>query len=102
MELSDGDSAEKDGRARFCIDFRRLNSVTEKDAYPLPFIHSILVKLRAAKDFPTLDLRNGYWHVALTDESKPLTVFTVAGRGMYQFRVLLFGYMRHQPPSSAF
>lgn len=39
----------RDGRARFCIDFRRLNSVAEKIAYLLPFMHSILGNLRAAK-----------------------------------------------------
>lgn len=39
----------------------KLNSVTEKDAYPLQFIHAIVDKLRAAKYFPPLDLKNSYW-----------------------------------------
>ena len=88
----------KDGKYRFCIDFRRLNEVTEKDAYPLPFIHSILDRLREAKYFSTLDLKQGYWQVPLTNASKPLTAFTVPGRGLFQFRVMPFGL--HAAPAT--
>lgn len=88
----------KDGRPRFCIDFRKLNSVTEKDAYPLPYINAILDKLRAASYFSTIDLKNGYWQVALTNESKPLTAFTVPGKGLFQFRVMPFGL--HAAPAT--
>ena len=39
----------KDGSYRFCVDFRKLNAVTKKDAYPLPYVSSILNRLRGAK-----------------------------------------------------
>lgn len=52
--------SKKDGRPRFCIDFRQLNQVTERDAYPLPFINAILEKLRCARYFSSLDLKDGY------------------------------------------
>jgi hypothetical protein len=53
----------KDGKYRFCIDFRKVNEVTRKDAYPLPFINVILDKLRRARYISTIDLKSGYWQV---------------------------------------
>lgn len=81
----------KDGTHRFCIDFRKLNDVTEKDAYPLSHIATTLDKLRGAKYLSTLDLKNGYWQVLLAPESRPATAFTVPGRGLMQFRTMPFG-----------
>ena len=51
----------KDGSVRWCIDYRKLNDVTVKDAYPLPRIDSCLDCLASAKLFSTLDLQSGYW-----------------------------------------
>jgi len=50
----------KDGSARFCVDYHRLNSVTERDAYPLPCIDDCLDALGCAKLYTTLDLASGY------------------------------------------
>ena len=47
----------KDSRLRFCIDLRRLNNRTIKDAYSLPKIESILDSLIGAQIFSTLDLK---------------------------------------------
>ncbi|KMQ82026.1 reverse ribonuclease integrase, partial [Lasius niger] len=69
----------KDGKPRFCIDFRRVNNVTEKDAYPLPQVTATLDKLRGARYLTTLDLKSGYWQVPLAPESRPITAFTVPG-----------------------
>lgn len=87
----------KDNSYRFCIDYRRLNEVTEKDAYPLPQINATLDKLKGAKYLSTIDLKSGYWQVPLARESKPLTAFTVPGRGLMQFKVLPFGL--HSAPA---
>ncbi|XP_076300585.1 uncharacterized protein LOC143218903 [Lasioglossum baleicum] len=88
----------KDGKHRFCVDFRRLNKVTKKDAYPLPQINAMLDKLRGARYLSTIDLKNGYWQVPLTPASRPLTAFTVPGKGLLEFRVMPFGL--HSAPST--
>ena len=51
----------KDDTYRFCIDYRRLNDVTKKDAYPVPDVKDALDNLRGAKYFATIDLLSGYW-----------------------------------------
>lgn len=80
----------KDGKYRFCIDFRKVNAVTKKDAYPLPYINAMLDKLREAKYISSIDLKGGYWQVPLSPESKQITAFTVPSRGLFQFTVMPF------------
>ena len=58
----------KDGRLTFCIDLRRLNNRTVKDACSLPKIESILDSLIGAKIFSTLDLKADYWQVEMAEE----------------------------------
>ena len=88
----------KYGKPRICIDFWKLNSVTRRDAYPLPQVNATLDKLRGARYLSTIDLKNGYWHVPLAEDSKPLTAFTVYGRGLFKFNVMPFGL--HSAPST--
>jgi len=88
----------RDGGFRFCIDFRRLNAVTEKDAYPLLHITVTLDKLRGARYLSILDLKNGYWQVPLAPDSRPVTAFTVLGKGLMQFRTMPFGL--HSAPAT--
>ena len=55
----------KDGTTRFCVDFRKVDDLTKKDAHPLPRIDDTLDTLGAAQWFTTLDLASGYWQVEL-------------------------------------
>ncbi|KAL6417460.1 hypothetical protein ACFW04_012719 [Cataglyphis niger] len=88
----------KDGTYRFCIDYRKLNQASKKDAYPLPHIIATLDKLRGARYLSTLDLKEGYWQVPLDMGSRPATAFTIPGRGLFQFWVMPFGL--HSAPAT--
>ena len=72
----------KDGSVRFRVDYRRLNAVTQFDAYPLPRIDETFKALGRSHYFTTLDLLNGYWQVGLTESAKIKSAFTVRG-GLY-------------------
>ena len=81
----------KDGSLHFCIDLRKLNARTIKDAYSLPRIKESLDCLNGASIFTFLDLKSGYWQVELDDESILLTAFTVGPLGFYEWVRMPFG-----------
>ena len=64
----------KDGSLRMCVDYRRLNSATHSDAYPMPRIDNLIDRLGKAKYITALDLTRGYWQmpVAARDSTRPL------------------------------
>ena len=76
----------KDGSMHFCVDYRRLNALTTKDAYPLPRIDDSLRLLGNQQWFSTMDLASGYWHVAMPPEAKCKAAF-VTNEGLFQFRL---------------
>jgi hypothetical protein len=80
----------KDGGDRFCINLRKVNAATKKDFYPLPRIDDLMDEIGKAKWFSLLDLKWGYWQIALVSEAKVKTAFTTP-MGLYQFRVMPFG-----------
>ena len=81
----------KDGSLQFCIDLRKLNNQTIKDAQSLPRIEDSLDCLNGAAIFMSLDLQSGYWQVEMTEDSKPLTTFTVRPLGFYECVWMPFG-----------
>lgn len=80
----------KDGSTRFCVDYRKLNSVTRKDAFPLPRVEESLTMLSQAKFFSTLDLASGYWQVPVQPEDRQKTAFTTP-MGLYEWDRMPFG-----------
>ena len=86
----------KDSTLRFCIDFRKLNDVTVKDAHPLPRIDDTLEALKGAKIFFILDLKSGYWQVPIKEEHKNKTFFRTSSGQLYEFNRLPFG-LRNAP-----
>ena len=80
----------KNGKLRFCVDYRKLNSLTQRDCHPLPRIDELLDMFGCAKYFTTLDLASGYWQVAMAPEDQPKTAF-ITSYGLYEFKVMPFG-----------
>ena len=81
----------KDGSLQFCIDLRKLNNQTIKDAQSLPRIEDSLDCLDGPAIFTSLDLQLGYWQVEMIEASKPLTAFTVGPLGFYECVWMSFG-----------
>ncbi|KAL5010990.1 hypothetical protein ScPMuIL_013295, partial [Solemya velum] len=69
-------ATKSDGSLRFCVDYRKLNEVTIKDAYPLPRITEALEQLGHSSWFTSLDMISGYWQVGLDPSSADKTAFT--------------------------
>ena len=82
---------EKDGKQRLCLDSRRLNEVTVKDAYPQPKISGILSRLPKAEFISALDLKHAFWQISLDEGSRDMTAFTVPNRPLYRYKVMPFG-----------
>ncbi|CAF4829214.1 unnamed protein product, partial [Rotaria sp. Silwood2] len=72
---------------RFCIDYRRLNDITIKDAFPLPRIDEIFDQLCDAMYYTKFDFKSGYFQVPLSKEARPKTTFSTRNNH-YQFTVL--------------
>ena len=81
----------KDGTIRFCVDYRKLNNRTIKDAYAIPRIEDSLHLLAGSKYFSKLDLRSGYWQVEVKEEDKAKTAFKVGTLGFFEFNRMPFG-----------
>ena len=86
----------KPPQRRMCVDYRRINKlqpeVTKTDSgkgcislIPLPKIDELYTKLQGYKDFSSLDLRSGYYHIGLMDSAKPKSAFVLSSLGKYQF-----------------
>ena len=78
-----------DGSYRFCVDYRRVNAVSRKDAFPIPDIQDALDSLKGSRHFATLDLLSGYWQLPMTDRAKERSAFCTR-RGLFQFKRMPF------------
>ncbi|CAF4410957.1 unnamed protein product, partial [Rotaria magnacalcarata] len=81
-----------DGTYRFLVDFRRLNSITKKDAYPQPSAEELIYRLSGHSYFTKLDLKSGYFQIPIVESDKEKTAF-VTPDGHYEFNVLAQGLM---------
>jgi transposase InsO family protein len=79
-----------DGSRRLIIDSRYLNSVTEKNAYPLPLISEIIEKLKGARIFTKMDLRWGYYNVRIREGDEWKAAFATR-YGAFEPLVMTFG-----------
>ncbi len=75
---------------RMCIDFRKVNKVTKKDHYPLPFIDQMLERLSKKTHFCFLDGYSGFSQIAVKQQDQEKTTFTCP-YGTYAYRRMPFG-----------
>lgn len=80
----------KNGEPRMCIDYRKLNSLTVQDNYPLPRIDDQVDRLRDGIYFTSLDLKSGYHQIPMKEDCKKYTAFTTPS-GLYEFNRMPFG-----------
>ena len=74
----------KDRGLRFCIDFRKLNAQTRKDAFPLSWIHDAIDALSGSKYYTTVDLLSGFLQTPMEESPKQYTTVTVGTLGFFQ------------------
>ena len=80
-----------DGSLRFCVDYRRLNSLTIRDSYPLPRMDDCIDSLGDAFLFTTLDCNISYWQITVSKKDQDKTIF-VCHAGIYQYKRMPFGF----------
>lgn len=80
----------KNGELRMCVDYRKLNAKTRRDAFPLPRIDESLDALKGANYFSTLDLASGYHQIAMDEEDRQKTAF-ITPFGLFEFKRMPFG-----------
>lgn len=82
----------KDGSIRVCVDYRKINQKMVKDEYPLPVIDDHIDKLCKTGVFSTLDLKNGFFHLPIDEDSIKYTAFVTSNpEGQYEFLRAPFG-----------
>ena len=80
----------KDGRVRWCIDYRKLNKVTRKDSFPLPRIEQCIDTLAGNWWFSTLDMTSGYWQIEVDERDRDKTAFSTK-YGLFEHIRMPFG-----------
>jgi Reverse transcriptase (RNA-dependent DNA polymerase) len=79
-----------DGTTRVCVDYRGLNSVTKKDAYPISRMDELFSRFNGSQYYSILDMLSGYWQTVLQAESREKTAFSTR-YGHFEWLVLPFG-----------
>lgn len=81
----------QNGKWRFCVDFRAVNSVTPLDKYPIPKPDTVFAALGGAEYFSTMDANKGYHQFKITKKDRYLTAFTTEQEGQWQYKRVPFG-----------
>ena len=84
-----------DGTFRMCTDYRKVNSVTKTDTFPIPRIDDCIDNIGHSKYVTKFDLLKGFWQIPMTDRAKEISAF-VTPDGLFQYKVMPFG-MKNSP-----
>ncbi len=63
------------GEIRFCVDYRRLNAITNKNRYPIPLIEETLAQFEGAKYFTKIDIHQAFYQIRMSEDLEELTTF---------------------------
>jgi hypothetical protein len=80
----------KDGRRRFCGDYRPLNLQTRRDSFPMPLVDDVISQLGKSAWFIALDLQSGFWQIKMAPEDRGKTAL-ITKNGLYDWTVMPFG-----------
>ena len=80
----------ENGQSRLCFDYRKVNSVTRLDCFPLPRIEDCIDRIGNALYISKLDLLKGYWQVGLSPRAQEISAF-ITYDGLYECKVMPFG-----------
>ena len=84
-----------DGSIRFCTDFRKVNSITKTDSFPIPRMEDCIDRIGKAKFITKCDLLKGYWCVPMSQRAKEISAF-VTPDSLYQYKVMPYGMKNSQ------
>ena len=82
---------------RIAHDYRKLNSNTLRNSYPLNSVFHLLDRVGGAKIISVLDIASGFWNQVLDEESRPYTAFSVPGMGHYMYTRSAQGLVNSSP-----
>ena len=80
----------KDGKECPVIDYRRLNSITEPDQFPIPLLQEMIDKVQKAKLFSKVDIREGFYNICVAEGNEWKAAFKT-NSGLYEPTVMQFG-----------
>ena len=84
-----------DGTFRMCTDYRKVNSITKTDTFPIPRIDDCIDNIGHAKYVTKFDLLKEFWQIPMTDNAKEISAFVIPD-GLFQYKVMPFG-MKNSP-----
>ncbi|KAI5152823.1 hypothetical protein ENBRE01_3036 [Enteropsectra breve] len=90
MDIARYSCAQEGRKETTCIDYRAINDITIKDAYPLPRIDDILDTLAGSAVYSILDATSGYHQIAVASSDIPKTAFQIRS-GLHEYTRMPFG-----------
>ena len=78
-----------DGSFRMCTDYRKVNSCTKTDTFPIPRIDDCIDKIGRSKFVYKFDLLKGYWQIPVTEKAKEISAF-VTTDGLLKYKIMPF------------